>query len=665
MLPVDEAPKSPIAQKFDRALSILVTILGVVMVTMPVVNMLARIFANTALPSAALIAQNLTLWIGCVGALLAATAGKHLSLSTSEAIPKGTLRNFAGGLTQAVSASITALLASASIKVVQESKESERILLGSIPQWWSLAIMPIALGLIALQFAWKSPPETKNKWVARIAAVALSLSFFALAELGPKSWVVTGVGILLAVAFLAGAPVFVAVAGAAMLGFWIEDGPIASVPEAISSLVRSSTLPAIPLLTLAGYVLAEGGAAKRLVRAFKGFFGWLPGGVAVMATLVCAIFTTFTGGSGVTILAVGGLLFPMMKEEGYPEGFSHGLLTASGSLGLLFFPSLPVILYAVVAEVPMEKLYLGGLVPGLLMIGAVCSLGIFTGIKNKIPRTKFDAKEALAGLWGAKWDLGLPLVIGGLVLTGVAPMVEAAACGCSWAFFVELVIFRSIHPLKDFPKVMASASTLIGAVIILLGAAMGLSAWFVDAEIPQKMLEWTQAHISSAWVFLLALNVGLLIIGSVLEIYAAIVVLAPLVAPIGAAYGIDPVHLGIVFLANIELGLLFPPMGLNLLLAASRFQKPLPYFYARTAPFLLILAVSVLGITYMDFMTTGVIKLTEKKVVEVVDVPTEVIPEVPSEPPIPTDVAPAEPTPTPPAPDEHPADIVPAPSAAP
>jgi C4-dicarboxylate transporter, DctM subunit len=394
-----------------------------------------------------------------------------------------------------------------------------------------------------------------------------------------------------------------------MLLFWRDEVPLASVPAETFRLVASATLPAIPLLTIAGYVLAEGGAAERLVRAYKGFFGWMPGGVAVMATVVCALFTSFTGGSGVTILALGGLLLPMLKDEKYPEGFSHGLVTASGSLGLLFPPSLPVILYAVVAQVPMERLYLGGFLPGLLMMVMVAAYGVYMGVRLGIPRESFEGAKALRGLWEARWDLGLPTVIVAAVVSGLATVVESAALGCAYALFVEMVVFRTIHPWRDLPRVLATAATLVGSVVILLGMAMGLSSWLVDAEVPTQLLEWTQANIQSPWAFLAVLNIGLLVLGSVLEIYAAIVVLAPLVAPIGAAYGIDPIHLGVVFLANLELGFLFPPMGLNLFLSSSRFGKPLPYLYWHTLPFLAILALGVLLITYLDPMTTGLVRL--------------------------------------------------------
>lgn len=593
-----------------RVVGLVVGFLGLVMIVVPAAQTLARRFFNADVPNASVIVQHLTLWVGFLGAFLATAAGKHLSLSTSEAIPKR-LRPAAAFITRTMASGVSALLAFAALKVVEADAGSERTLFLGIPVSWSEAIMPITFGLMSVRFAFGTPAQPAS-WASRAATLAIAAVGFGIGALTPSPPMVWLLAAVILLAFLAGSPVFIAMGATAMLLFWRDGTPIASVPAETFRLVSSATLPAIPLLTIAGYVLAEGGSARRLVRAYKGFFGWLPGGVAVMATVVCAVFTTFTGGSGVTILAVGGLLLPMLQEEKYPEGFSLGLVTASGSLGLLFPPSLPVILYAVVAGVPVERLFLGGLVPGVLMIAMVAAYGMYMGVKHKVPRQPFRAKEAMEGLWAAKWDVGLPTIVVATVATGYATVVEAAALGCAYSLVVEMVIFRSIHPWRDLPKVLATASTLVGSVVILLGIAMGLSSWLVDAEIPTQLLEWTTEHVKSPWVFLLALNVGLLLLGSVLEIYAAIVVLAPLIAPIGVAYGIDPIHLGIVFLANLELGFLFPPMGLNLFLSSSRFQKPLPYLYARALPFLVILAVGVLLITYLDPMTTGVVHLLGK-----------------------------------------------------
>ncbi len=606
-LEFDDAQKSlsPLERKMTNGVGLFVGLLALVMVALPVVQAIARKLADTEIPSASVIVQHLTLWVGFLGALLAAGTGKHLALSTAEAIPEGRLRRLSELLTRITSSAVSALLAYASWKVVQADEGSGRTVIGSLPVSWSEAIMPVAFVLMAVRFAWRTG-KGEQSWLDRGLALLAIGGAFALGAMAPSGAIITVLLVIVGVAFLAGTPVFVVMGAAAMILFWKEGTPIAAVPAETFRLVSSATLPAIPLLTIAGYVLAEGGAAKRLVRAYKGFFGWMPGGVAIMTTVVCAVFTTFTGGSGVTILALGGLLLPMLKEEGYPEGFSLGLVTAAGSLGLLFPPSLPVILYSVVASVPVGKLYLGGLLPGLLMMGMVAAYGVYMGIKHKIPRQQFKAGEATRGLWEAKWDLGLPLLVVATVATGFGTIVEASALGCAYALIVEMGVFRTIHPTKDLPRVLVTATTLVGAVVILLGIAMGLSSWLVDAEIPTLLLDWTTEHVKSPWVFLLALNVGLLIVGSVLEIYAAIVVIAPLVAPIGVAYGIDPVHLGIVFLANLELGFLFPPMGINLLLSSTRFRKPLPYLYARALPFLAILAVGVLLITYLDAMTTGI-----------------------------------------------------------
>jgi tripartite ATP-independent transporter DctM subunit len=519
-----------------------------------------------------------------------------------------------------VSAAACALLAWASVRLVRAEWGGFGVVAFGIRVAWSQLVMPAGFAVMALRFAWRAgdaaeePGATAARWAFRSVALALAAASFLLGRAAPSEGLATVLLLVIAAAFLLGAPVFVAMAGVAMVLFFRESGPeaIAAVPTATFNLVSSATLPAIPLLTAAGYVLAEGGAAKRLVRAYKGIFGWMPGGVAVMATFVCALFTTFTGASGVTILALGGLLLPSLLEEKYPEDFSVGLVTAAGSLGLLFPPSLPVILYGVVAQAPIERLFLGGLLPGLLMIALVAAYGVYTGVKAGAPRQAFRGREAVAALWDAKWDLGLPTLVVVAVASGFATIVEAAALAAAYALVVELFIFKSVHPLRDLPRVLVHAASLVGSVLILLGCALGVTSWFVDAEIPTRLVDWMTAHVHSPALFLLMLNAVLLVLGSVLEIYSAIVVLAPLVAPLGVAYGIEPIHLGVVFLANLELGFLFPPMGLNLFLSASRFDKPLPYVYKKAFPFLLIMSAGVLAITYLPAITTGVVNLFAK-----------------------------------------------------
>ncbi len=598
---------APAESVFSRIEGAAVGILLLAMVALPAGETLARRFLGRGLAGSGVLVQHLTLWVGFLGALLASGTERHLALSTAEVIPEGWPRRSASLLTRMISTTVCALLAYASMKLVAAERGSDRTLPFGIPFWWSELIMPIGAGLMALRSAWRSG-RGRQPWIDRALALAAAGAALALGAVSPSPWVVQVLLVALVVGFLVGTPVFIVMAGIAMTLFWRDATPIAAVPTNTFSLVTSATLPAVPLLTVAGYVLAEGGAARRLVRAYKGIFGWMPGGVAVMAAFVCAIFTTFTGASGVTILALGGLILPTLVEEGYPEGFSLGLVTAAGSLGLLFPPSLPVILYGVVAQVPIDHLFIGGMVPGLLMVLLVAAYGIAVGVKAKAPRQAFHPREAGAALWGAKWDLGLPALVIVAIASGYATIVEASALGVAYALLVEMGIFRDLS-LRDLPRVLAHAATLVGAVVILLGVALGLTNWLVDAEIPTRLVAWMTAHVKSPELFLLALNVALLVLGSVLEIYSAIIVLAPLVAPLGVAYGIEPVHLGVVFLANLELGFLFPPMGLNLFLAASRFQKPLPYLYRRALPFLAIMAVGVLLITYLPPITTGVVRM--------------------------------------------------------
>jgi C4-dicarboxylate transporter DctM subunit len=612
-----ESPESP--EKLGTAVERgLVAFLLLAMVLLPAASTLSRRLTGRELAGSAVLAQHITLWVGFLGALLATISGHHLALSTVNVLPAGWPRRAARFFGQAVSAAACALLAWASVRLVRAEWSGYGVVTFGIRVAWSQLVMPAGFALMALRFAWRAGDageSARGRWTLRTAAVTLAAAAFLLGAATPGPLLTTTLLLVVALAFLLGAPVFIAMAGVAMVLFFREAGPdaIAAVPTATFNLVSSATLPAIPLLTAAGYVLAEGGAARRLVRAYKGIFGWMPGGVAVMATFVCAVFTTFTGASGVTILALGGLLLPSLLEEGYPEGFSVGLVTAAGSLGLLFPPSLPVILYGVVAQAPIEHLFVGGLLPGLLMILLVAAYGVLVGVRSRAPRQPFRPREAVAALWAAKWDLGLPTLVVVSVASGFATIVEAAALAAAYAIVVELAIFRSVHPFRDLPRVLVHASSLVGSVLILLGTALGVTSWFVDAEVPTILVEWMTEHVRSPALFLLMLNAVLLVLGSVLEMYSAIVVLAPLVAPLGVAYGIDPIHLGVVFLANLELGFLFPPMGLNLFLSATRFQKPLPYVYRRAFPFLLIMTAGVLAITYLPAITTGVVALVERR----------------------------------------------------
>jgi tripartite ATP-independent transporter DctM subunit len=515
-----------------------------------------------------------------------------------------------------VAAAVTAVLAWGAWQVILADRVEGKVLPGGVPVWVAEGVMPLALALMALRFAWRSAV----RWPGRLAALALAGGVFALGALaGQASALAWPLALVVLAAALLGAPVFTAMGGLALIFFFSAGVPVAAVPAEIYRLIESPTLPAIPLLTACGYVLAESRASSRLVRFFRALFGWMPGGVAVMVAAVCALFTTFTGGSGVTIIALGGLVYPMLREEGYGEGFSLGLVTAAGSLGLLFPPSLPVILYSVVAgsremSAPADDLYLAGLLPGLLLVVLVALYGVWMGLReDAAPRQRFAWRELWHSAWDAKWELFLPPGVVVLFLSGLASLVETAAAALLYAIVVEWLLTGDLRPRRGLPQALVKSSVLTGAVLILLASALGLTSYLVDQEIPAALLAWVQTHVESRLVFLLALNVILLVLGSVLEIYSAIIILAPLIVPLGAAFGIDPIHLGVIFLANLELGFLFPPVGLNLFLSSSRFDKRLPELYRHVLPFLAILGLGVLLITYIPAMSLGLLELLGRR----------------------------------------------------
>jgi len=375
-------------------------------------------------------------------------------------------------------------------------------------------------------------------------------------------------------------------------------------------MVVSPTIPTIPLFTLTGYLLAEGGASKRILRVFQALFGSLRGGPAIVTCLLCAFFTALTGGSGVTILALGGLLMPILLAEKYKDRDALGLLTSAGSLGMLFPPSLPVILYGVVSHTPIDKLFLGGLIPGTLLLLITVWWGIWKGSKDQAKQHPFRWEEARASLWEAKWELFIPFVILLFLFVVKTTIVESAALAALYAFIIEVFIYRDMKIKNDLPRAITECGILVGGVLLILGVSMGFTNYMVDAQIPTRVLEWVRGSIHSTWLFLLMVNLILILVGGLLEIFAAITVVVPLLIPLGAAYGIDPVHLGIIFLANMELGFLCPPLGLNLFLSSYRFKKPMTEVYRAALPMYCVLWLTVLVITYVPFFTTWLPGLT-------------------------------------------------------
>jgi tripartite ATP-independent transporter DctM subunit len=355
---------------------------------------------------------------------------------------------------------------------------------------------------------------------------------------------------------------------------------------------------------LTGYFLAEGGASTRLIRVFQALFGSVKGGPAIVTCLCCAFFTALTGGSGVTILALGGLLMPILLAERYKERHALGLLTSAGSLGMLFPPSLPVILYGVVSHTPIDKLFLGGFIPGCMLLGLTVVWGISKGSKEQAERHPFRWDEARKAAWEAKWELFLPVLVFLFLFVIKTTLVESAALTALYAFFIEVFVYKGLDFKHKLPHAIMECGILVGGVLLILGVSMGFTNFMVDAQIPARMADWVKGAIHSQWLFLLMINILLIAVGGLLEIFAAIAVVVPLLLPMGAAYGIDPVHLGIIFLANMELGFLCPPLGLNLFLSSYRFKKPMTEVYWAALPMYGFLYLMVLLITYVPFFTT-------------------------------------------------------------
>ncbi len=409
-------------------------------------------------------------------------------------------------------------------------------------------------------------------------------------------------GVLLILLALFGAPLFAVVTAAAMLSFHRADVDLSVVAIEIYRLAETPMLLAIPLFTFAGYLLSESQAPTRLVRLAGAFLGWMPGGLAIVALIACALFTAFTGASGVTIVALGALLYPALKQAGYSDSFSLGLITSSGSLGVLFAPALPLILYGVVAQqlglgisFTIDELFLAGLLPGLLMLVLLSIWSYWQSRDQALQKPSWT--ETRSALRECVWEIPLPFIVLGGIYSGYFAISEAAAVTTLYVVVVEVGIYREV-PVKSLPRVMRDSMVLVGAILVILGASLASTNAMIDAEVPTRIFAAIREHISNPLTFLALLNVLLLILGTMLDIFSALVIMVPLLLPIAVSYGIDPVHLGIIFLANMQLGYFTPPIGMNLFIASYRFKKPIITIYRATLPFFIILLLAVLIITY-------------------------------------------------------------------
>jgi C4-dicarboxylate transporter DctM subunit len=414
--------------------------------------------------------------------------------------------------------------------------------------------------------------------------------------------------ILVAVLFmLIGVPIFVVICGLALYLFFGAGIDLSAIIIEMHRMETTPVLVAIPLFTFAGYLLSESGAPKRLIRLSNAVLGWLPGGLSVIALICCAVFTALTGATGLTIIALGGILLPAMTRAKYPEIFSLGLMTTSGTLGLLFPPSLPLIIYAIVARVRIDQLFIAGILPGILLVVLLSVFSITRAVQTQVPKTRFQAAEVFRALREALWELPLPLVVLGGIYSGKFAVSEAAAITAVYVLLVEVMVYRDIG-WKDLPEIMKKSMILVGGVLIILGAAMGLTNYLIDAEIPMQILELFKTHIESRTLFLIVLNLFLLAVGCTMGIFSALVVVVPLLSPIAQAYGIDPIHLGIIFLANLEIGASIPPLGINLFIASIRFERPVLKLYVASLPFIAILLMALALITYIPWMSLVLLK---------------------------------------------------------
>jgi len=578
----------------------------VIMSVLPLIEILGRLILGRGISGSIVLVQHLTLWISVSGAMLAARSDRLLALSTQSFLPER-LSGSTKIVTSGLAAGITACIFLAGLDHVQIEREAGDTVAWGIPVWVMISIIPISFAVLTGRLIYHATNSNRGRLLAS-TGLLIPLLFWLFTSAGDMG-ILIPVGLVIVAATALGMPIFAAIGGAALLLFWLDGTPLNSVPMEAYRLTVSPILPAIALFALAGYILAEGGSGKRLTRLFSALVGWMPGGTAIAVTLVLAVFTPMTGGiSGITILSMGGLFLPMLLKAGYPYKTSIGLITVAGSIGMFIPPSLPVFLYAYKAEQRYEDLFVGGILPGILLVlvvgGWAALRGHFSGAKT----TPFRRSEATAALWESKWELLIPVVLFVSFIKGYATLVETAALTVLLIFIIECLIHKELRILKDLPRVFVECSTLVGGFMIILCVALGFTNYLIMDQIPDLALVWVQDHIQNPFLFLLALNILLVIVGALMDIYSAIIVVLPLIIPLAEAYDINPIHLGIIFLANMELGYLMPPMGENLFLSAYRFNQSLVKVYRSTLPYVLVLAITVLAITYIEILTLGLVE---------------------------------------------------------
>ena len=600
-----------------------------ILALVPTVEVILRAFFHTGIPDSQSYIYHLVFFLTFIGGAFTAREGRHLSIVVGNEHLPVSWRKPVDVLNSHMSIAIVSALFWSSLSFVLLAFTPEGRI-GILPVRLVVIFMPVGLASIAWRFFTHSPRGISNRLIAGFGVVTgiifsfssiyntllfffpgLPLFFDTLVDQW-YAWIpgaaLAGI-IILVLAAVLGIPLFVVLGGVAYLLFARNGGALESIPNEAYTMLISETIPVIPLFTLAGFVLSESKAGERLVRLFHGLFGWVPGGQIIAAVLVSTFFTTFTGASGVTILALGGILYVVLYKEGpFEEKFTIGFLTASGSVGFLFPPSLTIIIYAVVARISVIDMLIGAFIPGVIVMITMMLIGIYVAWKHKVRTTPFDFKEVKQGLRDSIWELVLPVFIIIFYFAGITTLMETAALSVIYVIIVEVFIQREVK-LKQLPDIALKAIPIIGGVLIILAMSRGLSYYIIDARVPGILTDWIHQNIQSKLVFLVLLNIALIITGCFMDIFSAIMVVAPLVIPMGAVFGVDPVHLGIIFLANLELGFMTPPVGLNLFLSAYRFEKPLSQIYSNVIPFFLLQLIALLVITYVPWFTTALLAL--------------------------------------------------------
>ena len=575
-----------------------------VLISFPIFQIIGRYINFFSIPASQEIVQHMTLWIGFIGAVIAARSNKLLSVVREpvfKSMKKVSLSQF---FVHIFSLSVVFILSVSYLKMIQIGFQYPDYIAPFIPSWFAQSIIPVGLILIWYQMILTCSSDFRYRLFVSIFSIVptLILYYWQFPFANPLLLWSQIIFSIILVAF--GLPIFILLASLAIFFFLSEPTEwatnydlISTISDSAYRIVVSPTLAAIPIFTLAGYILAESNISDRLIKFFKSSLGWLPGSTVLIVVILCAFFTALTGGSGVTILALGAILYPILVHDGYSKRFSLGIITTAGSLGLLFPPSLPAIIYSVTAGINPLELFRQALIPAIFLMSIMFFYGLYMLPKNK-KIEKFNFKNAYNSAKIAKWEIAIPLLIILSLFSGFATLVESAALLVLYVLTVELYIFKDVS-LKDLPKIIIDCSTLVGGVLIILGFAMGFTGYLVDAQIPLKILNFVQNTISSKIIFLLALNILLLIIGCLMDVFSAIIVVVPLIAPLAAYFGIDPFHLAIIFIANLELGYITPPVGMNLYLSSYRFNKDMPTIYSATLPFFFIRLIGVLIITYI------------------------------------------------------------------